>query len=217
VASYVGELRKAIVAYKYGRDLRWARIFALLLYRFLQRHATWFEEYGTICPVPSFLGTESRRCWGHVELVCAELDWLSNGEWPVESLVTKVAETEPMSGKARSARHLLAQRSLPDAFLVANRAATEGRRILLVDDVCASGWTLLTVGRALRRAGASEVAALVLARARWRPAAGAPATGTPAAGLPAAGAREAGSSGLAAPRGALGAGALDRWAEAPPP
>ncbi len=47
--------------------------------------------------------------------------------------------------------------------------AVEGRRILLVDDVCASGYTLLTVARALRRAGADEVAALVLARASWRP------------------------------------------------
>ena len=183
--------------YKYGRDLRLARTFALLLYRFLQRHATWFEEYGTICPVPSFLGTESRRCWGHVELVCAELDWLSNGEWPVESLVTKVSETEPMSGKARPARHQLAQRSLPDAFLVADRAATEGRRILLVDDVCASGWTLLTVGRALRRAGASEVSALVLARARS-------AAGRRPRALPGRG-------------GQLGTGPLDGWVKAPPP
>jgi predicted amidophosphoribosyltransferase len=177
VGNYQGAFRKAIVAYKYGRDLRWARPFALLLYRFLQRRATWFEEYGTICPVPSFLGRDARRCWGHVELVCAELGWLANGEWPVESLVTKVFETEPMSGKARPARHQLARTSLPDAFFVADRAATEGRRILLVDDVCASGWTLLTVGRALRRAGASEVAALVLARARWRPPAGAGAAG----------------------------------------
>jgi predicted amidophosphoribosyltransferase len=169
VANYAGAFRKAIVAYKYGRDLRWARAFALLLYRFLQRHATWFEEYGTICPVPSFLGTDARRCWGHVELVCAELGWLASGEWPVERLVTKISETEPMSGKARPARHRLARSALPDAFLVVDRAATEGRRILLVDDVCASGSTLLTVGSALRQAGASDVAALVLARARWRP------------------------------------------------
>jgi predicted amidophosphoribosyltransferase len=169
VANYEGALRKAIVAYKYDRDLRWARTFALLLYRFLRRHATWFEEYGTICPVPSFLGTDARRCWGHVELVCAELGWLANGEWAVESLVTKVTETEPLSGMARQARQHRAQSSLPVALRGADRAATEGGRILLVDDVCASGATLLTVARALRQAGASEVAALVLARARWHP------------------------------------------------
>jgi predicted amidophosphoribosyltransferase len=227
VASYVGAFRNAIVAYKYGRDLRWARTFALLLYRFLQRHATWFEEYGTICPVPAFLGTASRRCWGHVELVCSELEWLSNGEWPVESLVTKVAETEPMSGKARPARHQLAQRSLPGSFLVADRVATEGRRILLVDDVCTSGWTLLTVGRALRRAGASEVAALVLARARWRPEVGPglPAPGLPAPGLPGPGLPGPGRPAPAWPAAevpaaggrVLGAGPLDRWVQAPSP
>jgi predicted amidophosphoribosyltransferase len=162
-------LRKAIVAYKYGRDLRWARIFGGLLHRLLAQHATWFEEYGVICPVPSFTGRDARRAWGHVELICTQLSWLAGGEWPVESLVVKVAETEPMTAKARSARRHLAASALADAFVVPDRSAVDGRRVLLVDDVCASGWTVLTVARALRQAGAQEVSALVLARARWRP------------------------------------------------
>ena len=56
VGNYEGGLRKAIVAYKYRWDLRWARPFGALLYRFMTRHATWFEEYGVICPMPQFLG-----------------------------------------------------------------------------------------------------------------------------------------------------------------
>ncbi len=159
------------MAYKYRRDLRWARGFSGLLHRYLVRHATWFEEYGVICPVPSFTGCDARRGWGHVELICAQLGWLAEGEWPVESLVAKVAETEPMTAKARSARRHLAARALADAFVVPDASAVDGRRVLLVDDVCASGWTLLTVARALRQAGAEEVSALVLARARWRPGA----------------------------------------------
>jgi predicted amidophosphoribosyltransferase len=69
-----------------------------------------------------------------------------------------------MSAKALVARRVIAKTLLQQAFAVPPTAAVEGRRILLVDDVSASGWTLLTVGKALRDAGAAEVAALVLAR-----------------------------------------------------
>ena len=164
VGNYEGAFRRAIVSYKYGRDLRWAPVFGRLLHGFLERHATWFEEYGVICPVPSFIGQGARRPWGHTELVCAELGQLAGAEWPVESLVTKVAETEPMSAKARPARRAIARTGLATAFTVPHPAAAEGRHILVVDDVCASGWTLRTVSKALRDAGAEEVAALVLAR-----------------------------------------------------
>ena len=169
VGVYEGALRKAIVAYKYRWDLRWARPFGRLLYGFMNRHATWFEEYGVICPMPQFMGPGARRPWEHVGLLCAEVSRLADGGWPVESLLTKVFETDVMSTKGRPARRELARRSLRQAFKVTDPGAVEGRRILLVDDVCASGYTLLTVARALRRAGADEVAALVLARACWRP------------------------------------------------
>jgi predicted amidophosphoribosyltransferase len=164
VGTYEGAFRRAIVSYKYGRDLRWAPVFGRLLHGFLERHATWFEEFGVICPVPSFIGQGARRPWGHTELVCAEVGRLAGAEWPVERLVTKVAETEPMSAKARPVRRAIARTGLATAFTVPQPAAAEGRHILIVDDVCASGWTLLTVSRALRDAGAEEVAALVLAR-----------------------------------------------------
>jgi predicted amidophosphoribosyltransferase len=104
-----------------------------------------------------------------VELICAELAWSARGEWPVESLVAKAAETEPMSAKARPERKRIARQLMTEAFVVPVPFDVDGRRILVVDDVCASGATLLSTGGALRRAGAAEVAALVVARARWRP------------------------------------------------
>ena len=168
VGGYEGALRKAIVAYKYGGDLRWARTFGRLLHGFLRRHATWFEEFGVVCPVPAFSGPGAHRSWGHVELICAELGWSAAGEWPVESLVAKVSETEPMSAKAWPQRRQIARQLAREAFVVPVPPDVDGRRVLLVDDVCASGETLLSSGAALRRAGAAEVGALVLARARWR-------------------------------------------------
>jgi predicted amidophosphoribosyltransferase len=172
---YEGALRRAVLAYKYRADLRWAKIFGRLLHAFLRGHATWFEEFSVACPVPSYAGPRARRGWGHVELLCAELASLSAGEWPVEHLVHKVAETQPMSATARPERYRIAARHLAKSLAPVPGACIEGRRVLLVDDVCASGQTLLTVARALRSAGASEVSGLVLARASFR--SGAPGPG----------------------------------------
>ena len=169
VGNYEGALRKAIVAYKYRWDLRWARPFGAMLYRFIDHHATWFEEYSVICPMPQFVGPGARRPWEHVGLICAEVGRLADGAWPVERLLAKVVDTDVMSTKGSQARRQLARRTLHRAFSVTDPGAVVGRRILLVDDVCASGYTLLTVARTLRQAGAEEVAALVLARARWHP------------------------------------------------
>jgi predicted amidophosphoribosyltransferase len=168
VAAYRGALRRAIVAYKYGADLRWARPFATMVHAFLERYPTWFEEYAVLCPVPGYSGPGARRPWGHVELVCAEVARLAGGQWPVEALVRKVCETEPMRARTRADRRRLGRRSLGQALVVPGAAEVRDRRVLLVDDVCASGQTLLAVAGALRRAGAAEVSAIVLARADWR-------------------------------------------------
>jgi predicted amidophosphoribosyltransferase len=167
VGNYEGALRRAIVAYKYGADLRWARLFGHLIHRFLVSHANWFDEYGVICPVPSFVGAGARRSWGHVELFCAEVGWRAGAEWPVEQLVVKGVETETMSAKPHPVRRRIAKDVLPAAFVAPCIDDVKGRRVVIVDDVCASGGTLLAVAGALRKAGAAEVAGLVLARASW--------------------------------------------------
>ena len=179
VGAYHGALRRAIVAYKYGADLRWAQLFGRLVHTFLARHANWFEEFGVICPVPSFSGPGARRSWGHVELFCAEVGWLAGAEWPVEQLVSKVAETQPMSAKPQPVRRRIAREALAGALVVTRPEQVRGRRVVVVDDVCASGQTLLAVARALRQAGAAEVTGLVLARASWHPGRSRAAPGPP--------------------------------------
>lgn len=172
VGRYEAALRRAIIAYKYRADLRWARPFGGLLHGFLSSHATWFEEYDAICPVPSFLGSGARRRWGHVELFCAEAASLSGVEWPVLELVVKTRETAPMSGQPRHLRRQIGAAMLASALVVPCPDEVAGRRVVIADDVCASGETLTAVARALRQAGAAEAVALVLARAAWHPAGG---------------------------------------------
>lgn len=55
--------------------------------------------------------------------------------------------------------------SLAGAFAARPGAAVAGRRVLLIDDVCATGTTLEECARALRAAGATDVVAYAFARA----------------------------------------------------
>jgi predicted amidophosphoribosyltransferase len=105
--------------------------------------------------------------------MCAELGSLAGPEWPVQQLVGKTVDTEPMSAKSQPVRRRIARTDLSGAFVATQTSVVEGRRVLVIDDVCASGETLLAVAGALRNAGALEVAGLVLARACWHPAPGA--------------------------------------------
>ena len=82
--------------------------------------------------------------------------------------MAKVAESHPVTGKAAPARREIIARSFRATLLVPRPSAVAGSRVVLVDDVCSSGGTLRTVGTVLRDAGAEEVSAVVLARARWR-------------------------------------------------
>lgn len=183
VAPYRGALRRAVLAYKYQRDLRWARPFATLLHGFLSSHENWFAEFGVLCPVPSYDGTgpQGQASWRPVELMCRELASLTGAEWPVEPLLAKTSVTGTMRPRRRPERRGPGARELARSLCVPSAGEAVGRRVVLVDDVCASGTTLVSAAACLRRAGAVEVVGLVVARAAWRgPGPGQPrGTGTP--------------------------------------
>lgn len=134
----------------------------------LGAYHTWFEEFAVLSPVPGFAGPGAPRPWDHMGLVCGEMSRLTGSCWPVERLVSKRVPTPAMSGLSRAQRCQAAQGRLRASFVVARPEAVQGSRVVLVDDVCASGSTLVAAAGALRAAGAAEVVGLVLARAVWR-------------------------------------------------
>jgi predicted amidophosphoribosyltransferase len=164
VGTYEGDLRRAIVGYKYRGQRHRAHFLSGLLAAYLEDHATWFEEYDVLTPMPAYVGPGSRRSWDPVGRLVAELAERIGDSWAVDvALVEKTAETAPMRGltqwqRARSAEHGLRGALRPRSCDLA------GARILVVDDVFTEGSTLREVARVLRRAGADEVAGLMLAR-----------------------------------------------------
>ena len=71
-----------------------------------------------------------------------------------------VIDDRPPIGATNSARRLA---SVVGRHRLTDPAAVAGKRILLVDDVTETGWTLTVAARELRRAGATAVFPLVLA------------------------------------------------------
>lgn len=168
-----GDLRRAIARYKYRGERRLCGAFADMVARYVTDRAPWFEEFDMVTAVPAYLGPGSRRTWDPVGAVLQALpDRLGPG-WAVEpGLVAKTAETPGMAGRGWAERQRIAQGPLRRSLLVPDPAAVRGAQILVLDDVLTEGSTLREVALALRRAGASDVAGLVIGRPAWAPGRG---------------------------------------------
>ena len=170
VGPYAGAMRHALLRYKYKRELWWSKIFARGVADFLHGRPTWFEEFDLILGVPAYTGSGSRRGWDPVDGILDELRPLVEPSWDVaRDVVVKTSETPPMQRLPRSQRRRCAEGALRRSLVVARPGEVAGARVLLFDDVMTEGSTLREVARALRAAGAAEVAGLVLARLPWSP------------------------------------------------
>lgn len=168
VGVYTGALRHALLRYKYRRELWLSSVFAREVARFLEQNPAWFEEFDLITGVPAYTGEGARRDWDPVGTVLADVGLLAPPGWHVApGVVAKTAETRPMQRLGSSARRALAAGDLRRSLVVAKPDLARSARVLVLDDVMTDGGTLREVARVLRRAGALEVAGLVLARLPW--------------------------------------------------
>ena len=108
-------------------------------------------------PVPLAPARAHERGFNQTELIFAP--WLKAHGIAFESLLIRSRETAPLYEFSREER----RRELRGAFVCANGAQIAGRHILLLDDIMTTGTTLLECARTLKRAGAENIYALVLA------------------------------------------------------
>lgn len=168
VGVHQGALRRSLLRYKYHGEWWRAAELGRLVSNYLKTNSTWFEEFEVLAGVPAYSGPAARRGWDPVRLILEELATLLGASWKVEpDLVVKATETPAMQGLDWSSRQSLATGPLRAALTVPRPQAIGGARVLVFDDVMTEGSTLREVARALRRAGATEVAGLVLGRPTW--------------------------------------------------
>jgi len=171
VASLSGVMQDRIQRYKYEGETGWAPFFGRLVVAWLDAHAG-ADPPGLIVANPTYVGPGEAGP-GHVEAIIRAAAAAAAGRrWPfdvhVPAAVVKTEPTERSAGCSFPEKQITAA-ALREVLRIPDPARTAGRSILVVDDVCTTGWQLNAVADCLSCEGrAARVRALVLARAPWR-------------------------------------------------
>jgi ComF family protein len=152
--SFDGTLRQLIHLFKYGGVQPLARVFGERMALALPRE----QSFDFIAPMPLHWWKRWRRGFNQADVLAREIGRRWNV--PVRGVILRTRATAPQAGLTNAQRRL----NMRGAFRVKRGVRLNGRRILLVDDVFTTGATASACARALKRAGASKVSLLTLAR-----------------------------------------------------
>jgi len=174
IAMRSGQLEDAINALKFYDRKGWALIFGRILVGFLSEQAPSFEDFDLIIASPTFVG-RGGRAFDHTRIVIQQASAESPPglEWPFDlaepPAIVKTGPTDSLTGKTYQQRREIAEQQLRVLLHVPDPARTEGKRILVYDDVFTDGRTLNEVARALRTDGrAKSVCGVTLCRQPWK-------------------------------------------------
>lgn len=153
-SRFEGAIRQAVHRLKYNGQ----RTLAEPLGLFLARTASQMPAVDAVVPVPLHPSRERLRGYNQSALLARVL--ARHLGVPVVAATRRVRQTRDQIGLDRHQR----RENVKGAFACTNSAVAAGRSLLLVDDVCTTGSTMLACAEPLRRAGATGVWGLVVAR-----------------------------------------------------
>jgi predicted amidophosphoribosyltransferase len=153
-----------IYRYKYGDEKHLADDLGRMLVEFLEGNRTELQRFDLFTPVALYVGPRAPRLWDYLQLIVDAAERIDEG-WPFATdVIAKVEPTERFLGIGVEERRAIAEGELRNALQVPSPSRVKAKRVLVIDDAYSEGFTLREMARALRRAGATEVAGLVFAR-----------------------------------------------------
>lgn len=154
VLSYEEDVKQKIISFKQNGIKHIGETFAWLIERK-------FNELNLnvdmIIPVPINDNRLKERGFNQSEILAGEL--VSTGKVNT-NIIFRIIDTPHQTGLSRENREI----NLKDCFKVKDKKSVKGKIILLIDDIYTTGSTLSECARTLRKAGATKVYALCLAR-----------------------------------------------------
>jgi predicted amidophosphoribosyltransferase len=153
-----------IYRYKYGGEKQLADDLGGMLVRFLDDHRDELRRFDVLTTTALYIGPRAQRLWDYLALVVDAAERLDQ-TWPfAKDVIVKTEPTGRFLGIGVDSRRQIAEGELRSALQVPDPGRVEGQRVLVIDDAYSEGFTLREMARALRRAGAAEVAGLVFVR-----------------------------------------------------
>ncbi|HLI30809.1 MAG TPA: ComF family protein, partial [Terriglobia bacterium] len=164
---YTFPLRELILEVKFRRRERWGRrLGGLLASLWPSLPSNLLEEQPLLIPVPLHAVRQRERGFNQAELLTQGLRAKlgRGGARPPRldsSCLRRTLPTRPQTGLS----HRIRFENVRGAFSVSRPERVRGRAVVLIDDVMTTGATISACARALKKAGATHVLALTLARA----------------------------------------------------
>jgi predicted amidophosphoribosyltransferase len=153
-----------IYRYKYGGEKHLADDLGRMLLGFLEGSRAELQRFDLLTTVALYIGPQAPRLWDYLSLIVDAAERI-DGSWSFETdVITKVKPSGRFLGIGVEERRVIAEGELRAALRVPSPSRVEGKRVLVIDDAYSEGFTLREMARALRGAGAAEVAGLVFAR-----------------------------------------------------
>ena len=156
---YEGYIRESLLRYKFCHARHYAPVYGRMLAMRIQQEYP--DGFDCLTWVPISRVRRFERGYDQVELlakaVAQELDME-----PVPTL-RKIRNNRPQSGIVGQAKR---RANVLGVYRAVNTKDFEGKRLLLIDDVCTSGSTLGECARVLKDAGAADVVCLTLSMVR---------------------------------------------------
>jgi len=154
---FAGNARTAIHCYKYRRRTSLA---PFLSRRMVQ---AWQQSGGGFMPdvityIPLYFLRFLQRGYNQSQILAQMIG--KQLDIPCRTLLRRQRRTHQQASLSREQRIA----NMNNAFAPCNIEQTEGQNILLVDDVFTTGTTLTAAAKALRKAGAADIAVITIAR-----------------------------------------------------
>lgn len=153
--QYHGVLRKLIGELKYKQNKGSLDYIHAFLLETLRMET--FETIDAVVPVPLYKDKQKKRGFNQAELIFRFWSETKGYQWL--NALERIRPTAPQYQLHVNER----RKNMKGAFVVRSGEKLTGKRILLVDDILTTGSTLRECAAVLKKAGAAEIQALVLA------------------------------------------------------
>jgi len=172
ITQHKDPLDKIVLRYKCQGKHGWGRIFARLLLGHLEKNCSPDKIDIIIANPPNPKKDHTSPDRDHTTRVIRLAAAIDLGEqWPFDSgqdlAITKQKPTAPSTGKGLECRKRTAKEHA-EALDLKHPDRIKGKRVVVYDDICTTGYQLNEVARRLKEWGATKVYGIVLARTPWQ-------------------------------------------------